>query len=430
MPEERPVEPDIAAEIISFVQGIDALATSLPLVMIMMSAMRKGASKRYSDFLEEHGNKVNESDKVSQYSLLPEFHAEANRLKREYDNAKIGHTVLPRSFVVSLVSQFDAFLGRLLRALFLLKPEMLSASERQITLSELLELGTVQSAVEYILEKEVETVLRKSHTDQFAWMEHRFKITLTKDLKSWSTFVELTERRNLFVHTGGVVSSQYLASCKDRGVVLDANVKTGVQLEADEEYFDEAYRVIYEIGVKLAHVLWRKLRADQLEKSDRALGNLAFDLIVAERYDIARDLLEFACGTLKKYAKEKHRKIDLINLAQTYKWLGQPDRCDEILNGEDWSASGPDLALAVAVLHDDFAEAAKVMRQIGASGEITEHNYKEWPMFQMFRNTVDFAEAFEQVFGKPYLVLEEAPEETAALGSGDAEVESRPPDAG
>jgi hypothetical protein len=50
-----------------------------------------------------------------------------------------------------------------LRAIFLLRPELIASSDRQLALSQLLELGTIDSATEYLLEKEIESVLRKSH---------------------------------------------------------------------------------------------------------------------------------------------------------------------------------------------------------------------------------------------------------------------------
>lgn len=110
-----------------------------------------------------------------------------------------------------------------------------------------------------IIEKEVETVLRNSHVEQFDWLESKFGIPLRKGLDSWPTFVETTERRNLLVHTGGIVSSQYIKNCKEHKVAFGNDLKPGSELHVDAEYVAKAYFCIFEIGVKLAHVLWRKL---------------------------------------------------------------------------------------------------------------------------------------------------------------------------
>jgi hypothetical protein len=54
--------------------------------------------------------------------------------------------LVPRSFFVNLVSQYDAFLGSLIRALLLAKPEVLNASDRALTFSELLAFGSIDAA--------------------------------------------------------------------------------------------------------------------------------------------------------------------------------------------------------------------------------------------------------------------------------------------
>src|SRR5690606_26404612 len=114
----------------------------------------------------------------------------------------------PRSLLVSLVSHFDAYVGRLIRAIYLRKPELLNSSERKLSFEELVRYDSIEAVREFVIEKEVESVLRGSHVEQFRWMERTYDVPLTKGLDSWPLFVELMERRNLFVHTDGIVSSQ------------------------------------------------------------------------------------------------------------------------------------------------------------------------------------------------------------------------------
>ena len=70
-----------------------------------------------------------------------------------------------------MVSQYDSFLGRLLRLIFLAKPEILNASEKEMTFAELTKFDSIQAARDYIVEKEVETIIRKSHANHFAWLD-------------------------------------------------------------------------------------------------------------------------------------------------------------------------------------------------------------------------------------------------------------------
>jgi hypothetical protein len=94
-------------------------------------------------------------------------------------------------------------------------------------------------------------------------------------------------RRNLFVHTDGRVSSQYLRVCGSNNVQIQDGLVIGKQLAATPEYLKQAYICLSEIGVKLAHVLWRKLRPDEIQEADKTLNQICYDYLVDEEYEIA-----------------------------------------------------------------------------------------------------------------------------------------------
>ncbi len=232
-----------------------------------------------------------------------------------------------------------------------------------MSFQEISALGSVEAAREYVLEKEVEAILRSSHADQFKWMENAFKLPLNKGLDCWSTFIELTERRNLFVHTDGVVSSQYIAVCQRYGVKLDPNLKEGEQLWVSPSYFRKATACIYEIGIKLGHVLWRKLLPDEREVADRSFINLTYELLVNEEYAMAKLLLDFAFKNFTDFSNEVGKLSLLVNWAQAYKWSGDSAKCAEIMASVDWSARSELLRLASSVLAEQWDDSAKLMRK-------------------------------------------------------------------
>ncbi len=324
----------------------------------------------------------------------------AYRLLRELRRSESSVELLPRSFVVALVSEFDAFVSTLLKFVFSKRPEVLRSSERNLTLADLLQFNDIEAAKDSLLDKEVETVIRMSHSEQFAFMEKRFGISLREGLPAWQQFVEVTERRNLFVHSNGSVSQQYLNACRQSDVKLDASIKVGSSLGASNDYFVEAYSCVYEIGVKLGHVVWRKFFAEDREAADGRLNALCLDLIAENEYRLAATLLDFACVTIKRYHSESARLIFVINRAQAYKWLNEQRRCEELLAEEDWSACESKFILAGQVLRDEFDNACSTMKAIGATGGITESSYGSWPLFQRFRATPEFLETFREIFGK------------------------------
>ncbi|MGD0513083.1 MAG: hypothetical protein ABSA29_07265, partial [Terriglobales bacterium] len=236
---------NIADALGTFVGQIDGLHEALPLSMTIIQAVSKAAHKNYQAFIDKH---CTEADVDGQEVInVPIDHEHRfNILDRRVRRAETAREIVPRSFVVSLISQYDAFLGSLVRAIFNNRPEMLKASGLTLSFSQLSEFSSIDSARDYILEKEVENLLRGSHSEQFDWMENKFDVKLRKDLPVWPTFVEVAERRNLFVHCDGHVSSQYLRVCQEQKAPLETSTVLGSKLGVSPAYFESAYSAILE----------------------------------------------------------------------------------------------------------------------------------------------------------------------------------------
>ena len=381
------------------------MVSTLPLMMIILIAMRKNSQKEHIKFLENHGTLVSE-DKTSKYYSLNYDALPVNRkLRKRVSDSKISCELVPSIFMVSFVSQYDTFLGRLIRALFYIHPEVLETSEKTLTFSELVAFKSLDDARDYIIESEVDAVLRTSHTEQIKWIEKKWKIPLRNDLPIWKSFIEITERRNLFVHCNGVISNQYIDVCRQNGVEIGNDIKVGKHLNVTSEYYRSTYDVLLEMGVKLGHVMWRKLLPDAMEAADKHLNAIAYDLIQNEKYQLAINILVFATDTLKKHANNESRLIFIINKAQAYKWMGDQQQSKSILSKEDWSATSDQFQLAVAVLQDNYKSAVMIIEKMGIKGPIGKAEYAEWPLFKEFVKTDEFTQVYEKVFGEEFEIL-------------------------
>lgn len=171
----------IGDEVDLFIKQIDSLAETLPLTLIAIRISYERAHKKYNEFVEKYCEiESNGDDKV--VNVPADYSGRYRKLDSQIEKSLLAYEAVPRSFIVSLVSSYDAFLGGLIRNLFLLMPDALSASDKNITFSELVGFGSVEDAREYMVEKEVETVLRKSHSEQFDWLQNKFGLPLRKGL--------------------------------------------------------------------------------------------------------------------------------------------------------------------------------------------------------------------------------------------------------
>jgi len=396
----------------TFILEIDALAESLPLIGGLLELKVRNNSKRLNRFMKEN-SKVDDSNKQQFQIPLEQFNL-FNRLERDFEVANAAMDILPRHFIVSLVSQYDAYLAELYRTLFQIKPELAFSLDKEFTFQEILKYDDLDALKEYVIEKDVENLLRESHYEQLKVLERRItrhtnkEFTLTTNLQILSTFVEVAERRNLFVHSNGIVSSQYIDVCTKHGVTNIDDVKIDDVLNVDPEYFDKAYRAYYEVGVKLCQVLWRKFLPNEIDKADTNLNNICYDLIVNGYYKLAITLLKFATEELPRKGSQAVRKMLVVNKALAYYLLGDKSTTIKILDSEDFTI-GTEFKLAVAVLKEEFKEAKKLMIKIGSDDEVFDKGaYQEFPLFKVFRETEEFKEAFKEVF-KEDVIIKEAP---------------------
>jgi len=375
----------------------------IPLTLGVVPQIAKAMAERgLSEFGKEHGRERKDlnSETHTVFELDVNRRGEYSIRHDEIMAAINGADVLPQVMIIGLVSAYDAFLTQLLRVVFNQHPEIVLTSEKTISFSELKKYASIKDAQDEIIDREIESILRKSHHAQFETMETLFKTKLKVDLPIWPSFIELCERRNLLTHTGGRVSGQYLSVCKSHNYNC-ASVKVGDLLEVDSKYFSKAVHIVSEIGFKLCYVFWRKFDHDQRDDADNLYNNEAYELIGRRDYRTAEALLSFSVKVLQKDGKDSLRRMMIINLANAYRLQKNVDACNKLLDAEDWSAVGDEFALSLAAVKQDLPEVVRLMKKMGPTGEVRIQDYRTWPVFRGMRTKPEFVQAFSDVFGEP-----------------------------
>lgn len=402
-------------EIDNYIKHIEAQADIFPLVMNLTTAKVVQESKLVDKFIKT--NELIDEEELDAHGEreirlrvpIDKF-KEFIELTKNVDTTGLAIELLPVNFIVAFVSQYDAYFGRLIKTVFHYKPELLNNSEKNLLFSELLNFKSIDEAREFVVEKEVESVLRYSHLKQFKWLEDKLNMPLRKKLPSFSSFVEITERRNLFVHCNGFVSRHYIDNCRENNVSNIENVNLGEKLKVTPVYFRECYNVLFEIGVKLGQVIWRKLLPDELEDADDHLNHVCFELLKKGHNKLALNLLTFATETLKKHHNQEMMCIFTINKSLAYYLSGKKEEASKIISEHDWSATNDKFRLAVSVLSEDFETALRLMKSIGNNNEgIPKEAYQEWPLFSVFRKRKDFQKTFKEIFKEEFLFFEKKP---------------------
>lgn len=374
------------------------------MTMLLIGPYQKKAHDKLVKFMDENVEEIENEEGVKSIAIKYEDFKVFDQLSKNSEISILASKIIPESLFVSLISQFDSFLNQLLRILFEIRPEYINNSERNLTFSELIELNSIENAREFMIEKEVESVLRKSHSEHFDYLENKLNMPLRKNLPVWDKFIEITERRNLFVHCDGVVSSQYLKVCEKHNVDL-SDIKVNQRLSIDPEYFNKAYDCLFELAVKLTHTLWRKLLKEDLKNADRHLNDICFELLSNRQFGLADNLLKFACDQ-NNFFNDALKNVFVVNRALSMYLQNKPEDAKSIINQKDWSASSDDFKLAHLVLNENYDECYTLMKKIGKDGEVDKENYRTWPLFLKLRKEDRFKETYKEIFGEEYKVVD------------------------
>lgn len=324
---------------------------------------------------------------------------EATRNYDEFAGDKMLHT-LERALFTQLFCEFDMFTGALLTAIYTSKSDLFKSITREVSLADLVQFESLEAVKLNMLEKEIDTFRRDSYVEQFASLEKKFGLKL-RGFREWPDFVELSQRRNLLTHNGGKVSEQYLVVCEREGYRFEKRPQIGEPLPLGSEYFFSATRLITKVGFMLTHTLWRKLFPDESDLQSDAMTETIYSILQQKRWKLAAELAEFSLtDPMRKDVQEIEQRVRVVNAAIALKFSGREEGAMRLLDATDWSATYRDFKLAVAVLQNDFDEAAKIMRAIGRTGElVNEVNYHNWPLFHKFRETEQFQAAYLDIYG-------------------------------
>jgi len=381
----------------NFLITINTLEIFKPICFCIIPNLRQKSADDFKKFLYKHAIVQKEKNGILEYKLKDDSDHEIRKQHKKIDEMTACLKIMPQQIILSMISQYDFFIGQILKCIYSLKSEILSSSDTNILFSDLSEFSTIESIKDYIIEKKIDSFLRDSHFKQIECLENILGIKLREGLDILPTFIELTERRNLFAHTNGIVSSQYIDICKKHNYNING-IKKGMPLYVNRQYLDSAYDCLVEMAIKLSHVIWQKLDPATIEDSSKHIELITYELLTQNKYNVVIKILSFFTQLQfqKKFAETTY-KILLINLAQAYKWSGQDKTCIITLKSVDWSASDNIFKLAVAVLSDKIPEACSIMKKL-VHNEISKDEYRAWPLFQMAREHPKFQSTFYEIF--------------------------------
>lgn len=384
-----------------FKEDAKCLCEAFDVSEVSLEANKQKMQRELEQFISL--NKVQNNDGKDEISVQHSKEREYKKLQEQSRRAERACQLVQQNFLVSLVSVYDSFYAEIVRVIYLLNPNIIKGDETQFLYRTLLDYGSIGAVEKYLVEKKVDSLIRDSHLAQIVWLENTLNVKTLRDFTEWESFMELTERRNLFVHSNGVVSSQYIKICGKHNA-LDENIMAGTVLSIDKEYFLKAYKTLYKMALSItaivANICCKVHYKGYFEDIDRMIISHVYDAITEQEYDLAIDISNFILTKSFRH-KNQDKCYIILNLAQAYKWKGDDKKCRDILGEEDTSAWKRDLLIPKLALEENYTETYETMRSVGLTGKILNKDlYRQWPIFKKLREQPEFADVFKEIFNE------------------------------
>jgi hypothetical protein len=370
---------------------------------------------------ESNNSNINELDSMVEKNFVKRVKSEDDRnvyqitdlnKRSSFNNLAVSVEIhnhalktIPRSLFITLVSDFDVFISNLIKIIFASNPGVLNSKETSIQYSDLISFETMEDAKKHIIEKQIDNILRENHKKQLEYLEKIINRKIIENIPFWSDFIEITERRNLLVHTDGFVSSQYRKNCLENGFTENQIPELNSQIDIDLNYFEESCNVLFKMVVYVTHITWKQLYKKQATYSTWSISGLCFSLLKNDLNELAVEIANFGLDSLNKEVSQEAKVNLVLNQAQGYKWIGDQKIANETIQKIDWSAIQTKYNLCRYVILNEFDEAVRCMKKIGIDDEMKPENYKEWPIFKEFRHSEAFLIAYREIFKEDFSII-------------------------
>lgn len=311
---------------------------------------------------------------------------------------------VPKMLIIGCVSSLEYYLTLLIREIFLSNVGMIEGSDKPVSIKDVFVSGDLSEFKAIIIDKEVESIMRESFSDQIKWFEQTLRLgrSIREDYPDWDALIEIIERRNIFAHSNGIVGKRYLDKVKKLNIDGFAVPKRGAELIADGKYLDKSLENLIEFGVKIIWLVWGKINKDEIGMASLSVSDFAFTLIEKGEYRLAARLYEFA-KTFEKTLDARQRLMNVVNYANASALAGNVRQRDVILSDHDWNSMSDDFAICVAAIRGEVEKVVKLMKKLVHDEEWRARFYEEWPVFFHVRNAPAFIESFSEAYGRAYV---------------------------
>ena len=373
------------------------------------------SKKEYEKYIEENG--LIPQDDVADENITDSAILQSDKLVLKTSDLKtynqlvtkigalsfLSDNILETQFV-ECITRFDVFLLNFMRKCFYAFPDRFGKQERNIQLSDLKELKSIDELKYKIIDDELDKIFRNSHKEQLNYINKTFGIDFMKAAPAlYSSFIEITERRNLYIHCNGQVSTQYIRVCKQENA-KPASTQVKEKLPISLEYFIESNGVLLSFAIIIAFSMWLKLSKQDETDACNSIISISNQLLKQNRPQIVIDILNYIVTKSRKLQiQRKFVNRFYMYLLRAYCKIDDKEAFEKTLKETDFSDVNQSIQLALVVLQGKYEEAFDLLKDINGNEKVLQKS--KLAISEIFSDLIlqdKFDKVYQEIYGEEF----------------------------
>jgi len=297
-----------------------------------------------------------------------------------------------------LIMEYEKALAYLVKEIFKYKPEIINSFDREIHTRKVWEFQTIDEIKDFIINEEIDLLLRKNSFEQIRWIEGKFDCKINLGEKFWDRLFLFSEQRNLFIHNDNKVTQEYIDKFKKYYPNEKAPEK-GKKLNLAQNDLLRCALYIIEALYSINRLLCKKYLQDEFISSSFINNTFIYEKFIKNKKliylapFIIRHIL-----SLDSDIEDHHKGLLLINKALAEKLIkDKRSFSDTLIEIEKISKSNDKNLLPIALLKDDYDSVESILSKMKSNKKTLNFLIKQ-KIFDEYRKTERFKKFYSSTF--------------------------------
>jgi hypothetical protein len=292
--------------------------------------------------------------------------------------------LLYKNSLISALSSVEWFFSQLLHFYYDKHPESAGIQKKTLTLSDLKDFGSIQDAEKYLVDTKIDDIIRGNFESWIALLKSDLNLNLGYLNPMIKDLVEIYQRRNLFVHNGGIVNSIYLSKVDKE---FKKDLINGSKLIIDKEYLDKAILKLQKAFILVGAELWKKLSPEDTTRCE-ILGDIIYENLLHNRWEICEGLCYFSIKD--SLANPIDKVLAQINYWLCKKELNEYSSIEKEINKADFSDKKEIFQLGLFSIRGEIEKAIELLPIVLETEQTNIKRLEEFPILKELRETDEY----------------------------------------